>query len=122
VKRKFAIAIPLFLLVTLGVYVFAYTYVSRSDSYVAAVEFLSGLNDVHQSFGEKRSYKLAYTGWSLSFLGPRGEASLKIHIAGTKNSGTAFVHLISKAGLWKVQEANLFPKNGRPIPLSIGGP
>jgi hypothetical protein len=36
-------------------------------------------------------------------------------VNGTKNSGTAFVYLVSQAGQWKVKEANLFPKNGESI-------
>ena len=90
---------------------------SRSSAYLSAIEFLSGHNDLKLYLGEETTYKLAYTGWALSFFGPKGEAHFKIYAKGAKGSGTVFVYLISHAGQWKVRESNLFLNDGKTIRL-----
>lgn len=116
-RRKLMLIIPGLIVFVAALYVFAYFYVGRSPAYAAAIDFLSNHNHLKMSVGNASSYKLAYTGWALSFFGPKGEAHFKIYVNGTKSSGTVFVYLVSQAGQWKVKEANLFPKNGESIPL-----
>jgi hypothetical protein len=79
-RRKLTLIIPGCIVLIAALYVFAYIYVGRSAAYSAAIDFLSNREDLKTSLGNVSSHKLAYTGWSLSFFGPKGEAHFKIYV------------------------------------------
>lgn len=118
-KRKLMLIGSVLLVVVVGLYFFAYIYVNRSAAYLASIEFLNGHDDIKLSIGEITSHKLALTGWSLRFLGPKGEAHFKIRLNGTKGSGTTYVYVVSAAGRWEMREANLFLPNGKQSRLPV---
>jgi hypothetical protein len=116
-KRKLILGIFALIVLLVNVYIFGYLYIAGTDGYKAATEFLNTDKNLQTSVGENRSYKLAYTGWGISFVGPEGEAHFKIYVNGTKGSGTAFIYLVYQTGLWKIRESNFFPQEGGIIRL-----
>ena len=120
-KRKLKLIFVTLVAVTVVGYVVAYLYAANSDAYRAALVFLKSREEIKSHIGEPASFRLAYTGWIVSFSGPKGEAQFQIYVHGPRGSGSAFIDQVSQVGVWKVKESNLVLDDGRVIPLQKSG-
>ena len=120
-KRKLKwIFLTLVVVMVLG-YVVAYVYVTRSEAYSFALTFLKSHEEIRSHIGEPTSFRLAYTGYTVVFSGPKGEAQFQIYVHGPRGSGSAFIDQVFRVGQWRVRESNLVLKDGRVVSLQKSG-
>jgi hypothetical protein len=97
----------------------AWLMARNSDAYVASESFLRSSPQVIDVLGSVSAVTLSPFGYSVRYVGARGDASFELSVQGTKETAKVFIEL-QKLGVWEVRLLRLV-RAGQPvmdIPLS----
>ena len=79
-----------------------YVWVSNSEPFDRANEYLRANPQIHSVIGEVTKTRLSFSGFSVSYGGSSGKADLQIVVSGERGGGLAAVELEKVLGAWNV--------------------
>jgi len=87
-------------------YPVAWLMARHSDAFTSADSYIRGNRQVAEVLGPVRRVGLSPFGYSIRYVGAKGDASLELSVEGERKSATAYVEL-QKRGVWEVNLARL---------------
>jgi len=104
------------LLLAFLAYPLGYFFVSRSDAFAVASQFLRTNDEVIRVAGQVQELSLSWKGKKMSVSGDSGRAEFTVNIRGSISSPRAYVEL-QKRGILEITFARLLPETGSPVLL-----
>ena len=115
-KPVLALAASIVAIIALA-YVAGYIWASRTEPFHVACHFAQTDSLIGKWIGQKVVCRLRWTGYSIEYHGPRGQADFAIDLHGTRGDGVLFVKLGRHLGEWQIQGANLRLTSGRLVSI-----
>lgn len=112
-----ALGIPAFFAMIFGIVMMS---INTSDPYRFTVEYVRDHPKLERSLGLPVEPSGWWTGGNIELRNNEGWAELNFDVEGPKGSGTVYVYLNKRHGVWAFRQLNVFTETGEQIELKQG--